>query len=248
MYGPGGFPTNVFADTNYWVDVIFADTQAPSVVSQAPAAGAVGVPETAVVAATFGEPVILATIVIQLRDAGGSVLPGAVAYDAATKTVTLTPSARLGSNQTYTASVSGARDQSGNPMAAPVIWSFSTGDTSASTLWADDAVPGTVDSGDGSAVELGVKFQVVAAGAVEGVRFYKSAANTGAHVGRLWAANGTLLGTATFTGESASGWQYAAFASPVAVQPGTTYVVSYHAPNGHYSINSWYFESPAELR
>ena len=242
-YGPGGFPTNLFADTNYWVDVIFADTQAPNVVGQAPAAGAAGVPEGAVVTATFGEPVDPATIVIQLRNAGGSVLPGSVAYAAATKTVTLTPSAALGSDQTYTASVSGARDLSGNPMAAPVIWSFTTGDTSTSTLWADDAVPSTLDSGDGSAVELGVKFQVAVAGAVEGVRFYKSAANTGAHVGRLWAANGTLLGTASFTGESASGWQYAAFPSPVAVQPGSTYVVSYHAPNGHYSINSWYFSS-----
>ena len=40
---------------------------------------------------------------------------------------------------------------------------------------------------------------------------FKSVANTGAHVGNLWTANGTLLATATFTSESASGWQQVSF-------------------------------------
>ena len=67
------------------------------------------------------------------------------------------------------------------------------------------------------------------------MRFYKGAGNTGTHVGNLWSSSGTLLATATFSGESASGWQQVTFSSPVAVTANTTYVASYFAPNGHYS-------------
>ena len=42
----------------------------------------------------------------------------------------------------------------------------------------------------------------------------------------------------TFSGESASGWQTATFATPVAVTAGITYVASYYAPLGHYSATS----------
>ena len=61
------------------------------------------------------------------------------------------------------------------------------------------------------------------------VRFYKGTANTGTHVGHLWSANGVLLAEATFTNESASGWQEVALAPPVAITANTTYVASYHA-------------------
>jgi hypothetical protein len=98
--------------------------------------------------------------------------------------------------------------------------------------------PASADSGDTDAVEVGVKFQTDFAGAVSGIRFYKAAANTGTHVGSLWSASGTRLANATFTGETASGWQHVTFSSPVAVSPNTTYVASYSAPNGHYSATS----------
>ena len=103
----------------------------------------------------------------------------------------------------------------------------------------DFATPATVDSGDGGAVELGVKFRADLAGTVTGVRFYKSATNTGTHIGSLWTATGTRLAQATFTGESAYRLAVRArFSSPVAITPGTTYVASYHAPNGHYSVTA----------
>ena len=54
-----------------------------------------------------------------------------------------------------------------------------------------------------SAVELGVKFRADQPGFVTGIRFYKGAGNTGTHVGNLWTSDGTLLATATFTGETA---------------------------------------------
>jgi Domain of unknown function (DUF4082)/Fibronectin type III domain/Bacterial Ig domain len=97
--------------------------------------------------------------------------------------------------------------------------------------------PEEIDSGDGDSVELGVKFTSDAAGTINGIRFYKAAANTGTHVGSLWSSTGTLLGQVNFSGETASGWQQANFASPVPIQAGTTYVASYFAPNGHYSDN-----------
>ncbi|MGV9627049.1 DUF4082 domain-containing protein [Streptomyces sp. NPDC003487] len=109
------------------------------------------------------------------------------------------------------------------------------------TVWPASAVPGTVNAGDGSSVELGVKFRTTVAGSITGVRFYKSPANTGTHTGSLWTASGTRLATGTFSGESASGWQQLNFSTPVAVKANTTYVASYFAPNGGYSYDGGYF-------
>ncbi|MGE5644792.1 MAG: DUF4082 domain-containing protein [Acidobacteriota bacterium] len=106
--------------------------------------------------------------------------------------------------------------------------------------------PAQVDGGDSGGVELGLKFRSDVAGAVTGVRFYKAAANTGTHIGSLWSSSGTKLATVTFANESASGWQQALFSSPVNIQANTTYVVSYYAPNGHYSINEYFFNSAAD--
>jgi hypothetical protein len=46
-----------------------------------------------------------------------------------------------------------------------------------------------------------------------------------------------------FSGETASGWQQANFASPISISAGTTYVVSYYSPNGRYAFNQGYFTS-----
>jgi hypothetical protein len=81
---------------------------------------------------------------------------------------------------------------------------------------------------------------------VTGLRFYKSAANTGTHIATLWTAGGTALARATFTGESATGWQTVDFDSPVTVTAGTTYVASYRAPNGHYSATGQGFAAPVD--
>jgi hypothetical protein len=62
-------------------------------------------------------------------------------------------------------------------------------------------------------------------------------------VGDLWSSTGTHLASATFTGESATGWQQVNFASPVAVSANTIYVASYLAPVGHYAFDGSYFAS-----
>jgi hypothetical protein len=109
------------------------------------------------------------------------------------------------------------------------------------SLWDDSAVPQVTQVDDAAAVELGLKFKSAVAGQILGIRFYKGPNNTGPHVGNLWTSNGTLLASVTFNNESASGWQSQAFATPVAISSNTTYVVSYHAPNGYYSESEGYF-------
>jgi hypothetical protein len=101
--------------------------------------------------------------------------------------------------------------------------------------------PSQVDSGDPSAVELGVRFYADYDGYITGIRFYKASTNSGTHVGNLWTNAGTLLATAIFTNETSSGWQQVNFSQPVAITAGTTYVASYFAPFGHYSDSASYF-------
>jgi hypothetical protein len=74
-------------------------------------------------------------------------------------------------------------------------------------------------------------------GVITGIRFYKGPGNTGAHVAHLWTISGARLGTATFASETASGWQLASFDKPIAVNANTTYIASYHAPNGNYAAD-----------
>jgi len=90
-------------------------------------------------------------------------------------------------------------------------------------------------------VELGVTFRSDTNGYVTGIRFYKSAGNTGTHVGNLWSSTGILLATGTFIGETASGWQQVNFPSPVAVTANIVYVASYYSAVGHYSADWDYF-------
>jgi hypothetical protein len=109
------------------------------------------------------------------------------------------------------------------------------------TIWTPATVPVTVDAGPDSAVELGVKFEANVNGTIAGVRFYKSSNNTGTHVANLWNSSGTLLSSATFTNETASGWQQANFSTPAAITANSVYVASYHTSVGHYSDDQNYF-------
>ena len=111
------------------------------------------------------------------------------------------------------------KDTSGDQLPTDFKSAFTTVGTGPFTLWPTATTPGTVDSGDSQAVELGVKFTSSTSGYVTGIRFYKSAANTGTHAGNLWSSTGTLLATATFSNESTSGWQQVTFNTPVAIKP-----------------------------
>ncbi len=99
-------------------------------------------------------------------------------------------------------------------------------------------------AGGGTQWELGIKFRSSASGYIRGIRFHKASGNTGTHVGKLWnIGGGTPLATATFTNETASGWQEVLFATPVAITANTVYVASYSTTAGNFSFNSNYFSS-----
>lgn len=104
------------------------------------------------------------------------------------------------------------------------------------------AVPTNADAADAHSVDVGFRFHTTAPGQVLGIRFYKGALNTGTHVGSLWSASGQRLDSVTFTSETATGWQVATFAKPIAIAPFTTYVASYLAPHGHYAYDDDYFK------
>ena len=144
----------------------------------------------------------------------------------------------LANGTAYTFKVSAANGAGTGPASAA-----SAAATPEDTIF-DFGTPAVSDSGDPGSVNLGVKFTADSAGQITGMRFYKAAANTGTHVGSLWSSSGQLLASATFTNETASGWQAALFSSPVAITAGTTYVASYFDPNGHYSTTSAAFGSP----
>jgi hypothetical protein len=102
----------------------------------------------------------------------------------------------------------------------------------------ESGTPAVLDGGDTGSVMVGVKFTSDVAGKVTGLRFYKASGNTGTHIGTLWNSTGTSLAQAAFTTESATGWQAVTFATPVDITADTTYVASYLAPSGHYSLTA----------
>ena len=247
-YGPAGtFPNGSYFSSNYWVDITFATTivsNPPAVVSESPAPNATGVGSNTAVTATFSESINPATLSFVLKDSGNNVVPSTVTYADSTHTATLTPTAALSTSSTYTATVSGAQDAAGNTMTAPVTWTFTTAATTGAgpfSFWTSATTPAVADAADSNSVELGVKFTSDVGGFITGLRFYKGPTNTGTHVGSLWTSTGTLLASAIFSGESATGWQTVSFSSPVVISAGTLYVASYHTNVGNYAFTGGYF-------
>jgi hypothetical protein len=177
-------------------------------------------------------------------------------YNASTEVLSLTGSDTLAHYQqvldsvTYTSSNQNPTNSGADPTRT-ISWAVNDGTLNsaaqtttlniAATLFTSSSKPGTVTANDPNAVDLGVKFTASVNGTITGIRFYKGPQNTGTHIGDLWSASGTLLASATFTNETASGWQQVNFSTPVSITAGTTYIASYEAPVGEYSVNSNYF-------
>jgi hypothetical protein len=256
FYGPqGGFPNNSSNGTNYFVDVIFTDGQAaPQVLSVNPAPGAAGVSTGVKPTASFSEPLEPTTVTadnVQLFDTGNFPVPVTVSYEPSSFTVTLTPQAQLLPTQAYTVFLrsgpNGITDSTGDPLAAPYTWSFSTAPSgppvTTFSIFAPASTPANPTDPDTRAREVGLKFRSNTDGFITGVRFYKGdATNGGPHVGRLWTSAGMLLGSVTFTNETDSGWQEAIFPTPIPVTANTVYVVSYFSPQGHYANDNNSFD------
>ncbi|MGL5831845.1 MAG: DUF4347 domain-containing protein, partial [Waterburya sp.] len=94
---------------------------------------------------------------------------------------------------------------------------------------------GTGSAGD---YELGMEFRTAQAGQISAIRYYKAASETGSHVGRIWSASGQLLGSVTFSNETASGWQQQALTTPISIAANTTYIVSVNANSYYVATNN----------
>ncbi len=232
------FPNQSYNQSNYWVDVVTSnssDTSAPTVSVTSPANNA-SVSGTINLAANASDNVGVSSV--QFKVDGNNVgsadttSPYSVAWNSS-----LLP------NGVHTITAM-ATDAAGNTAtSSPVAISTNNTALSTSSVWPNTTTPAVLSDSDTAAVELGMKFRSSQATSVVGLKFYKGTANTGTHVGNLWDNAGNKLATVTFTNETASGWQTANFGSPVAIAANTTYVVSYHAPKGRYSVNESYFSN-----
>jgi len=225
------------------------DTTPPTITGFNPANGTSNVAITAAPQITFSEALNASTVnssTVRLLD-GSTPVAATVSYNASNFTATITPAAALSNSKTYTISVlggsSGVKDAAGNALAQTATSTFTTiaAAVNTSSLWPNSTTPSITDSGESASLELGIRFTANTSGYITGIRFYKSAGNTGTHTAHLWTSSGQLLATATFTSETATGWQEVTFASPVAITAGTTYVASYFAPNGHFAVDRKYF-------
>ncbi|MGX7703709.1 DUF4082 domain-containing protein [Methylobacterium sp. Gmos1] len=248
VYAYGGsslFPTSTYQNTNYWVDVVFnpsgtATNQAPTAVNDT---GPAVTKDTAV---TFSTSTLLAND----TDPNGDTLTvtsvsaptnGTVSLNTTNSTITFTPTTGYTGPAGFTYAISDGR---GGTSSASVALTVSAPGTGPVSLFSSSATPAATNTNDTSPVELGVKFQASSAGTVSAIKFYKGTQDTGTHTGTLWSSSGQVLATATFTGETASGWQTATFSSPVTLTPGATYTASYHTNAGRYSTTANGFASP----
>lgn len=238
------FPSSSFNSSNYWVDVDFGPDTSPPTATTMPSNQATSVPVTSAVTMTFNKAVQPGTAVFTLTDPNGNTVPGSTSLNGVGTVLTFTPTSSLSASTKYSASLSGATSTLGTAM-SPLTWTFTTAGAGACpcSIFESDTVPAVASADDASAVNLGVAFTPDTNGWITGIRFYKGPSNTGTHVASLWSSTGTLLGQVTFTSETASGWQTATFSAPVQVTAHTTYVASYLAPNGGYSVNSGQFSS-----
>lgn len=105
------------------------DTTPPTVSSTTPQNGAAGVSTSTALEIRFSEPMDAASIstsTILLKDAANIPVSGNV--NSAGGVATFTPAANLAESMSYTTTVTaGVKDVSGNALAAPYIWTFTTG-------------------------------------------------------------------------------------------------------------------------
>jgi hypothetical protein len=245
--GTDGAPT----DESAWSFTTAAtEPPPPAALSLFPAAGATAVSNGAAVKITFDralDPTTVTAQTVTLTPQGGSPVAATVSYDDVARRVTLTPYSGLTPGQQYTATVSTlVRSTTGAPPNAAITWSFTAANcpcalmTGVSPAWTGVQVRDFRPEPGPWTYELGTKVTVSEAASLIALRFWKDPGETGTHVGRVWSSSGTLLASATYQSESASGWQRQPLTTPLALSPGQTYVISV-------GLNTMYAKTTAGL-
>lgn len=223
------FPTSTYHGANYWVDVIFTPKSAlkpavPANVAARQQRDAIAVTWDAGIGGDFP------TERYRIYRDGVQIAEVAADIHEYTDTANLVNATEY----TYTirATAQGAESELSQPASAVYATPIS--------VWPDETVTQVTHHEDANAVELGVKFRTTTSGKVTGVKFFKGEKNIGPHTGSLWDTAGNRLAIVSFENETASGWQRAYFAEPIAIDSNKTYVISYHT-NGFYAAESGYF-------
>ncbi len=234
------FPTASYGATNYWVDVLYNQSTA-NVAPVANNDSGFSTPFDTALSVQAG------TLLANDNDANadplvitsaGNGVNGIATFDSQNNVVTFTPTTGFSGIASFAYSISDGR---GGTSTAQVSLNVSP-QGGLQSLFSSTATPATPTVNDSGDLELGMKFQADVAGSITGFSFYKGPQNTGPHEAHLWTSTGTLLATATFTNETASGWQSVTLPQEVAIQANTTYVVSYHS-NGFYSATGDFFNA-----
>ncbi|KKC38903.1 hypothetical protein WH87_08100 [Devosia epidermidihirudinis] len=234
------FPTlNNTAGTNYWVDVIYSGVALPNDPPIARNDNGFLVQRNTPI--TFSAATLLANDTDPNNDpltiiGAGAASGGTVVFNAQNQTLTFTPNANFTGQASFGYSISDGRGGTGSALVNMEVVAAVTN----SSLFNTNNTPTNLSSNDAAQVNLGVKFVASAAGTITGIKYYKSATDLGTHTGSLWSSTGTLLASAVFANETASGWQTVTFGSPVQISAGTTYVASFHS-NGNYATSPNYF-------
>jgi hypothetical protein len=229
--GSSTFPSGSYNSTNYWVDVVFSQT------TQAPLVSIAVTPTNDPTVNVGGTQQFTATGTYQ--DNSTQNITTQVTWSSSNTTAVAINSGGLATGEATGSSMISASLSGINSPSESLTVAASSG--CPCTIWSSSTTPTVADSGAGPGVEVGVKFSSSSNGTITGIRFYKSSANTGTHVGNLWTSTGTLLATATFSGETTSGWQQVNFSAPVSIAANTVYVASYHTNVSHFAADQGFF-------
>jgi len=201
--------------TDYTFSFTTRDTTAPFVVSTSPADLATNVPNNAVISAIFSkamDPATINTTTFTLKvAASGTPVAGTVAYSVGNPG-TFTPSSPLASGTTYTATIvggsNGAKDASGNAMAANKVWTFITADNLPPTVSSVSPLSGTLNVAVGTAVNITFS-EPMDATTINGANITLKTTTTGTPVSGTVSFNaGTNVATFTPAGSLSFGTGY----------------------------------------
>ena len=125
---------------------------APSVTTRTPTVGATGVPTSTTISATFDkslDPTTVTSANVILTTQAGATVNTTVAYDEATKRITVTPAQALGGNALYNmrlkAGPQGIGGYGGDLGTTDITWSFTTGAGAPPVVTSMTPVNGTTD-------------------------------------------------------------------------------------------------------
>lgn len=107
---------------------------------------------------------------------------------------------------------------------APPIRSVTAQSNTQYTIYTSQT-PGTTGVSVSPGYELGTEFHVTQKACVMGMRFWRSAGETGTNTLKLWSSTGALLASQNVT-TSGSGWQYVYLSGVVCLDVYTSYRVS----------------------